>query len=90
MDFFQNGSDELFHLSPFAELHESTIAPKYRPFPADFLSSGSLRHPNGMPEGESGPHVGLDIQSEASGDTVITEPYTYWNSTHWPTSSLTI
>ena len=82
MDFFQNGSDKLFHLSPFAELHESMIAPKYRPFPADLLSSGFLRHPNGMPEGESGPHVGLDIQSEASGDTVITEPYAYWNSTY--------
>ena len=90
MDFFQNSSDELFHLSPFSELHESTIAPKYRPFPADLLSSGSLQHPNGMQEGESDPHTGLDIQSEASGDTVITEPYTYWNSTYWLTSSLTI
>ena len=81
MDFCQNGSDELFHLSPFVELHEKTIAPKYRPFPTDLLSSGSLRHPNGMQEGESDPHAG-HIQSEASGDTVITEPYTYWSSTY--------
>ena len=82
MDFCQNGSDELFHLSPFIGLHEKMIAPKYRPFSIDqVLSSGSLQHPNGMQEGKSGPHAG-HIQSEASGDTVITEPYTYWNSTY--------
>ena len=77
MNVFQNGSDELFHLSPFAELHESLISPICRPFPPELVLS-TPSNPSQYPstttrEGISEQFTGIDMQSEVlSGNTVST------------------
>ena len=74
MNVFQNGSDELFHLFPFAKLHESSISSICRPFPPELVLS-TLSNPSQYPsttrEGISEQFTGIDMQSEVlSGNTV--------------------
>ena len=73
MSAFQNSSDDLFHLSPFTELHESTISPLCRPFPLELvLLSDPLQYLS-MQDGKSEQLTGDNIQSEVpSGNTVST------------------
>ena len=75
MDVFQNGSDDLFHFSLFAELHESTILPMYRPFPPEQVSSSDLsQYPStcdSVTTSEKSTQ-GIDIQSDvSSGNTTV-------------------
>ena len=78
MNVFQNGSDELFHLSPLAKLHESSISPICRPFPPELVlstpSNPLAQYPSTtMQEGISEQFTGIDMQSEvSSGNTVST------------------
>ena len=76
MSAFQNSSDDLFHLSPFAELHESTISPVCRPFPPELVLSSDLpsQYPSSTRDSiESEQLTGDDMQSEVpSGNTVST------------------
>ncbi|KAI5983253.1 hypothetical protein EDD15DRAFT_2202242 [Pisolithus albus] len=65
-DYWQfGGSDDLFHFSPLAELHEKMISPICRPFHADLLSSNinKSQHPSSSAEigGKSEPS---DTESE--------------------------
>ena len=76
MDIFQNGSDDLFHFSLFAKLHESTISPMYRPFPPEQVSSSSdlSQYPSmrdSVTTSEK-PSQGIDMQSDVSlGNTTV-------------------
>ena len=77
MSAFQNGSDDLFHLSPFTELHESTISPVCRPFPPELVLSSDLpsQYPTSSTRDgiESEQLTGDNMQSEVpSGNTVST------------------
>lgn len=73
MSIFQSGLDNLFHLSPFAELHKNTISPICRLFPPELvLSSDPLHYPI-MQDSKSEQLTGVDMQSEVpSGNTVST------------------
>ena len=81
MSAFQNGLDDLFHLSPFAELHESTISPVCRPFPPELILSSNLppsQYPTSSSQDgiQSDQLAGDDMQSEVpSENTVSTYPH---------------
>ena len=77
MSAFQNGSDDFFHLSPFAELHESTISPVCRPFPPELVLSSDLpesQYPttsNTRGGIESEQLTGDDMQSEVPSENTV-------------------
>ena len=69
-------SDDLFHFSPLAELHENTISPICQPFRRDNLSSGKSLH--------SSPPK-LDIESESLSDGEVSNHGT--DATHLSTTN---